>query len=612
MKTGDKELTRQINDLRARNETLEQRARWLEELLAVASPGFAGASASASGEPVPHDAMHRGHLTNGFITDISQPVSTNSQADCSASSCRPLSEALSIPLLNIYPKGTSLSDTPGLTAWSSVADIPNAHTLESAIESCNAFLSGHKQSNHIVNKESLMQDLHAVYQPGALHNHLLYGSRFRCFMVLYLAQERYWKLGTADDKEDSPIRELYRQLALRDVCATIGRENIECVQALGLLGLMSIQEPDGPDLWQVVGLAARTAVAIGIHRKDEVHLPLVADLFQDEDSLQKYNECRKDVFWALYSLDRLTMFTLSRPAALRDDDIDVEMPSLPPPSSTLSREVPSAAMRVHSLKGRKLYGQIQESLYTVAAAATTAKGPFQERKGIVDGYAQQVQSWYASSPLRGAFVPISAATVRRQSLDDLQYHQMIMALHRPSPLMPEIPSSFVDVLHEAATISVDLYDHYSEANQVLVNWVHLKQIFTSCTTLVYCFWEYQTRDDLAEVPRQRALDRIQQCKRLLARFGPPWPQTQRYQTMFDNLTQSFSHQQQDHSSFLPATGNPPVESTDTPTYSSFPVDPMIDILGSDHSSSITLDPFESAHDLLMLQSPDTVMRGFWG
>lgn len=88
---------------------------------------------------------------------------------------------------------------------------------------------------------------------------------------------------------------------------------------------MSIQEPDGPDLWQVVGLAARTAVSISIHRKDEVYLPLVAGLFPDEDALKKHNESRKNVFWALYSLDRLTMFTLSRPAALRDDDIDVEV-----------------------------------------------------------------------------------------------------------------------------------------------------------------------------------------------------------------------------------------------------------------------------------------------
>lgn len=94
---------------------------------------------------------------------------------------------------------------------------------------------------------------------------------------------------------------------------------------MGLLCLMSIQEPDGPDLWQVVGLAARTIIAIGIHRKDDVYLPQIIGSFDDENALSKHNECRKDIFWALYSIDRLTMFTFSRPAALRDHDIDVEV-----------------------------------------------------------------------------------------------------------------------------------------------------------------------------------------------------------------------------------------------------------------------------------------------
>ena len=87
------------------------------------------------------------------------------------------------------------------------------------------------------------------------------------------------------------------------------------------------------------------------------------------------------------------------------------MPSLPSPTSLLTREVPSVALRVHSLKGRKLYGQIQESLYAVT---TTSQRPFEERKEIIDNYTQQVQSWYTSSPLKGAFIPISPATIRRQ------------------------------------------------------------------------------------------------------------------------------------------------------------------------------------------------------
>jgi hypothetical protein len=88
---------------------------------------------------------------------------------------------------------------------------------------------------------------------------------------------------------------------------------------------MCVQEPEGPDLWQVVGLAARMAVAIGIHRKDEFYLSYVAASFTDEGSLSKHNARRKDIFWAVYSLDRLAMFTLSRPSAIRDHDFDVEV-----------------------------------------------------------------------------------------------------------------------------------------------------------------------------------------------------------------------------------------------------------------------------------------------
>ena len=179
--------------------------------------------------------------------------------------------------------------------------------------------------------------------------------------------------------------------------------------------------------------------------------------------------------------------------------------------------------------------------------------------------------------------------------------------------MPETPSAFVNVLYEAATISVDLYDHYSEANQVLVNWVHLKQIFTSCTTLVYCFWEYQTREDLVEIPRPRALERIEQCKRLLARFGPPWPQTQRYQIMFDNLAQSFSQQQQDQTAFFEATRDLPQQPNRMQTDMAFSAESMLDILVSGPDSSIGVEAFDSSHhDLLMAQSPGTIMRGFWG
>jgi hypothetical protein len=89
----------------------------------------------------------------------------------------------------------------------------------------------------------------------------------------------------------------------------------------------------------------------------------------------------------------------------------LEMPSQPSGVSSLSKEGLGAASRIHSLKGRRLYGQIQESLYAVSISSD---GPLEEREEIINDLRRSVQSWYASSPLKAAFVPISDTTVKRQ------------------------------------------------------------------------------------------------------------------------------------------------------------------------------------------------------
>ncbi|KAL7915570.1 hypothetical protein GGI35DRAFT_466927 [Trichoderma velutinum] len=612
MKNGDQELVKQVNDLRARYGALERRARWLEQALATGVTDT---------DPVSNELLYNQcELGEAPVTGTPQRGTPGIQF---ASYTVPSStedvltrtdNSTLLPLLFIAPRTVETS------SWSSISDIPGAPSLDSAIAESKTFLGSHKQTNNIVDGEVLISELHTIFEPGALADPHLDRARFRCFMVLYLAQEWYTQGLREEARGDLSKCQLYRKLALKDVATVIAREDLECVQALGLLALMSIQEPDGPDLWQVVGLAARTATAISIHRKDEVYLPLMAPFFPDRDALTRHNALRKNVFWAIYSLDRLTMFTLSRPAAMRDHDIDIELPSTPLDTSGVMRGMPRVALRVHSLKGRKLYGQIQESLYAVSI---TPDAPFDEREATVNLFVQKVNDWHSSSPLRDAFIPLSSATVKRQSLDDLQYHQMIMALHRPSPLIPTIPSHFITVLYDAACISVDLYCHYSDENQILVNWVHLKQIFTSCTTLLYCFWEHHTREDLLDISIQQVLERIDQSKRLLARFGPPWPQTQRYQAMFDNLAQPFLQQkeqqhheqqgQQQNHTFLGTDDELSNLTSQSQTANSVDKEGLSDVFRSANEGYIPFESFEITYNDLLLptHSPGSVMRQFW-
>ena len=173
---------------------------------------------------------------------------------------------------------------------------------------------------------------------------------------------------------------------------------------------------------------------------------------------------------------------------------------------------------------------------------------------------------------------------------------MIMALHRPSPLIPHVSSDFVATLKESASYSVDLYTHYSSRKQVFVNWIHLYQIFLSCTALLFCFCEFKIRVDLMVAPDKEVEARITRCRTLLERFAPGWALAARYQEMFDALVQAFKGEE----AVVPA--NPEVHGGT----SAFDVDMGLvgDQMTDDFIASL-------CQDNSLLGSPSAVMRGFW-
>lgn len=126
-----------------------------------------------------------------------------------------------------------------------------------------------------------------------------------------------------------------------------------------------------------------------------------------------------------------------------------------------------------------------------------------------------------------------------QFLDDVSYQQMILALHRPSVVVPDIPPSYIRILRNAANSSIDLYRHYYARGEIPITWIHLFQIFTSCVTLVKCYGEYRARHELAFEPYGEVETRLNQCRDLLARFGPKWPESQLYQAIFETQVVSF-------------------------------------------------------------------------
>lgn len=190
-------------------------------------------------------------------------------------------------------------------------------------------------------------------------------------------------------------------------------------------------------------MAARTALMLRLHRKDASEGTASASPGNEQWRLI---EKRKNIFWAVYNLDRLATFILNQPPSIRDSDIEVEvrhfaysvatmidsqLPSQQYDPSSDPSSVSSAAIRNHSLKLRMLYGRIQDTVYGVSAKSDR---PMVEREQVVTSFVCEVKEWYQTSPLKAAFVPISDATINRQVCSPTVFGNVRVDVHSSSTM----------------------------------------------------------------------------------------------------------------------------------------------------------------------------------
>ncbi|WRT70611.1 uncharacterized protein IL334_007609 [Kwoniella shivajii] len=519
---------------------LQKRIEWLESLLQHGQPPLGNISSLATGSLNPAQRLPM-RSNNSQLSQNDFTLATLVSASLSMQRAENMPDqgyVESIPSSAAFGSGSRSVELELDLSMTSASQHPVLPSMDRALDIMNSFLARHLQSHHSITKKGIEEDIRLVYGENGMVARDLAGSRFRSFSVIFLETSPAYHGG--DQTFEKEFGSLCRNLALKEIPNVISKEDLTTVQALALLCVYGVDIPGGPSLSQIVGFAARAAMAINIHRKDDIYLAPLLGPSQDKSDFKEHNELRKNIFWAIYCLDRLAAFTLGQPVSIRDSDVDVELPADPAqPSSNMSVEVSGVALRCHQIHLRRLYGIVRETFYS---SAVNPNRPQEEKEAIVADFVCQAQGWYNQSPLKAAFAPMTEATISRQVVDDISYHQMIMAAHRPSPLIPEIPSSFVTTLKYSATLSIELYRHYCKSKKVLIIWTHLYQIFMSCTTLIFCFAEHLSRPDLVEVPKDEVEWRIEQCKDLLARFGTAWPESSRYRTMFDNLVRSFKAQ----------------------------------------------------------------------
>lgn len=119
---------------------------------------------------------------------------------------------------------------------------------------------------------------------------------------------------------------------------------------------------------------------------------------------------------------------------------------------------------------------------------------------------------------------------------------MVISLHQPSGLVPDISSTSLATLYRSATLSVGLFHHAASRKQLNIHWVNLHQAFTSCTTLIYCVRQHQIRADLKAPPEEKISAIMAQCREVISLFGGVGPIVQQYKTLLTILIEAFQAQ----------------------------------------------------------------------
>ncbi|OAA57388.1 Transcription factor [Niveomyces insectorum RCEF 264] len=145
---------------------------------------------------------------------------------------------------------------------------------------------------------------------GSLSMDQRYGI-FKLYMVFAIGATILQLTG----KEPAIAPEEYYMTALRHTAAAEEPRTMRNIEAMTLLAVYHLRSASGLGMWYITGLAMRTCVDLGMHRKayEQGFSPAVV-------------HHRRRLFWSVHSLEHTVALSLGRPLSISDKQIDVDFP----------------------------------------------------------------------------------------------------------------------------------------------------------------------------------------------------------------------------------------------------------------------------------------------
>ncbi|KAL4808374.1 fungal-specific transcription factor domain-containing protein [Aspergillus unguis] len=313
------------------------------------------------------------------------------------------------------------------------------------------------------------------------------------------------------------------------------------------------------NMWHLIGIAARWCVEMGLHRKNRMDDAAAHGI--EAGQVQLDVEARKRTFWCFYNLDRIISVTLGRPVAVRDEDIDIPLPTAfdidDLSLDELERGRRTARLQhkspfLHLIGIRKIAGKILQLIH----CASKADGkPMEEKLALRRELQDELEAW--KSDIANVKMPAGEhGTSPRSPFQsrmwyEVPYHNALLLLYRPSPMFPPVPSlsssngpslTGLNQILISSVSAIHLYAELHRTRRLNYSWITLHAVFIAGLSYVYSISrvikESTARQDPLPICLEytRVIDVTRACSNVLVAINERWGAARGSCEIFERLS----------------------------------------------------------------------------
>lgn len=289
--------------------------------------------------------------------------------------------------------------------------------------------------------------------------------------------------------------------------------SIENIEAMVLLVVYHLRTASSHGMWYMIGLAMRTAIDLGLHRKaNEINMdPFTAQM-------------RRRLFWVVYYLERVVSMSLGRPFSISDRHIDLDLPldvdddiqdpallAAPQPHSKPT----SLTFAIYLFRLRRIDSRIQHKIYRADRALSSLRPK-------MDPLYLELEEWKESALLRFSGADLDYPM--------LHYNRAVRLLIQPFlPLLP-ITDPYYHICLRAAGEICQSHKRLHQTLEYGHSFLAVQTVFMAGITLLYALW---THTD--QVWSVRMSNDIRACSTVLFVMGERAAWVKKYRDAFELL-----------------------------------------------------------------------------